>query len=410
MPSDLAHALQALSARKMRTAMETILPRILCVDDEPRVLDALARQLRQQFSVVTAIGGEAGLATIAAQEPFAVVVSDMRMPGMNGAEFLQHVRQRAADTTRVLLTGQTDLGAAIAAVNQGNIFRFLSKPCPPEVLVPALRAAVEQYRLVNVERDLLEQTLRGCVQALADVLALANPAAFGRSTRVKQYTVLLAEQLAAPDRWQLEVAAMLSQIGCVTLPPATQAKLYHRQAMSSSESEMVERLPATAAQLVASIPRLETIRDILAYQDKRYDGSGNPKDAVRGDQIPLGARLLKIVLDYDALETQGTPAALTIDTLRGRAGWYDPVLLAVLPAALGRAAGGASVLEVGLRDVRVGMVFAEDVMAKNGMLLIARGQKVTSSLLERVRNFSEKIGIVEPIRVIVGESADKTAA
>jgi hypothetical protein len=114
---------------------------------------------------------------------------------------------------------------------------------------------------------------------------------------------------------------------------------------------------------------------------------------------------LKLVLDYDALETQGTPANLVLDTLRGRAGWYDPALLEALPAALGRVPGGATVLEIRLRDVRVGMTFAEDVTAKTGMLLIARGQEVTPSLLERVRNFSEKIGVVEPIRVVVGQAA-----
>jgi len=390
--------------------METGKPRILCVDDEPLVLEALARQLRPHFAVATAPGGEAGLETIGAQAPFAVVMSDMRMPGMNGAEFLQHVRARIPDTTRVLLTGHSDLDVAIAAVNHGNIFRFLTKPCAPDVLIQALWAGVEQYRLVNVERDLLEQTLRGCVQALADVLALANPEAFGRSNRVKQYIVLLAEQIGASNRWQLEVAAMLSQIGCVTLPPATQAKLYHGQPMSSGEAEMVERLPAAAAQLLTSIPRLEPIRDILAYQNKHYDGSGSPRNTVAGDRIPLGARLLKIVLDYDALETQGTPPTLILDILRGRTGWYDPALLEALPAALGRVASGVTVSEVRLRDLRVGMILAEDLMAKNGILLIARGQAVRSSFLERIRNFSERIGVVEPVRVIVPRPVDATVA
>jgi response regulator RpfG family c-di-GMP phosphodiesterase len=385
--------------------METERPRVLCVDDEPRVLDGLARQLRNDFVIVTAVGGEAGLETMRTQEPFAVVVSDMRMPGMNGAEFLQRVRELTPDTTRVLLTGQTDLEAAIAAVNKGNIFRFLSKPCTPDVLVPSLTAAVDQHRLLNVERELLEKTLRGCIQALADVLALANPAAFGRSTRVKQYTLMLADQIAAPDRWQLEVAAMLSQIGCVTLPPVTQEKLYRGEPLSGSDAEMVQRLPATAAELLARIPRMEPIRDILANQDQRYDGSGYPKDGTRGEQIPLGARILKLVLDYDTLETQGMTPALALDTLRGRQGWYDAALLEALPAALGRTAGGATVLEVRLRDVRVGMVFAEQVVAKNGMLLIARGQEVTPSLLERIHNFSEKVGVVEPIRVVVAETA-----
>lgn len=385
--------------------METVHPRVLCVDDEPLVLDGLKRNLRQHFTVTTAAGGEAGLVELGAQEPFAVVVSDMRMPGMNGATFLRHVRERAPDSVRILLTGQTDLDAAIAAVNEGNIFRFLSKPCPPDVLLPALQAAAEQYRLITAERVLLEQTLRGSIKTLTEILALANPAAFGRANRVKQYVVRLAAHVGASDSWQLEVAAMLSQIGCVTLPPPTAEKLYHGQPLSPAELEMTDRLPGTAAQLLANIPRLEPVRDILAYQNKRFDGSGTPSDGVRGPQLPWGARLLKVVLDYDALETQSIPAGEAIDTLRGRAGWYDPDLLQTFAEILGHVESDAKVHEMRLREVRAGMTFAEDVTSKAGVLLIARGQEVTQGLLDRIRNFSESIGVREPVRMITGGNA-----
>src|SRR5262249_60092556 len=150
-----------------------------------------------------AVGGAAGLELIAREEPFAVVVSDMRMPGMDGAAFLTRVREIAPDATRVLLTGQADLDAAIAAVNRANIFRFLTKPCPPDVLASALTDAVNLHRLVTSERVLLQETLLGSVKMLTDVLALANPAAFGRATRAKQHARRTAAQLDLADRWQL---------------------------------------------------------------------------------------------------------------------------------------------------------------------------------------------------------------
>ena len=386
--------------------METIRPRILCVDDEPMMLDALARTLRQQFVIVTAASGDAGLRTVAEEAPFAVVVSDMRMPEMDGATFLRHVRERASDTVRILLTGQTEIEVAIAAVNDGNIFRFLTKPCPPEVLVPALHAAAEQHRLITSERVLLEQTLRGSIKALTDVLSLVNPAAFGRANRVKQHVARIgASHPDAGDCWQLEVAAMLSQIGCVTLPSQTAEKLYHGRPLSRAEMEMTGRLAGTAARLLANIPRLERVRDVLTYQDKHFDGTGPPADGVRGTRIPWGARVLKVALDYDALETQAVPPREALDTLRCRKGVYDPEVLQAFAEMLGHVDGGGKVREMRLLEARPGMVFADDVVSRTGMLLIARGQEVTSGLLDRIRNFSDDVGVREPVRMMIGAIA-----
>src|SRR5581483_749570 len=140
-----------------------------CVDDEPAVLEGLMLHLRRRFAVCTAPSGAAGSEAVRGKGPFACVMSDMRMPGMSGAEFLKQVRYLAPDTVRVLLTGQADMSAAVSAVNEGQIFRFLTKPCPPPSLLGALEAAVGQHALITAERELLEQTLRGTVKMLGDV-------------------------------------------------------------------------------------------------------------------------------------------------------------------------------------------------------------------------------------------------
>jgi DNA-binding NtrC family response regulator len=126
--------------------------RVLFVDDEPNVLASARRQFRKDYDVRTAESGAAGLATLADAGPFAVVVSDMRMPGMNGAEFLAEARRIAPDTVRMILSGQSDLDAAIAAVNDGRIFRFLTKPCTGDSLRAAVEAGVAQHRLVQAEQ------------------------------------------------------------------------------------------------------------------------------------------------------------------------------------------------------------------------------------------------------------------
>src|SRR6202041_2738668 len=182
----------------------------------------------------------------------------------DGAAFLEQARQTRPDAVRMLLTGHVDIETAVLAVNRGQIFRFLTKPCPTAELVEAFDRAVEQHRLITAERVLLEQTLRGSIKMLTDVLSLANPAAFGRATRVKTQAVELATKAGLEKTWQIEVAAMLSQIGGLTLPAATVDKLYYGEPESAEERLMADRLPAVADSLLGNIPRLEEVRACLA--------------------------------------------------------------------------------------------------------------------------------------------------
>jgi DNA-binding NtrC family response regulator len=137
---------------------DTALARVLCVDDEPNVLAAIERNLFGEFEVVVAKSGEAGLDAVRWGEKFAVIVSDMRMPGMDGATFLAKAREISPDSVRILLTGQADVQSSIAAINKGAIFRYLCKPCPKDELIATLNDAVRQYRLIRAEKELLATT------------------------------------------------------------------------------------------------------------------------------------------------------------------------------------------------------------------------------------------------------------
>ena len=133
--------------------------KILFVDDDENLLAAIQRSLRKQFNFDTALGGLQALEHMRTKGPYAVIVSDMSMPGMNGAEFLERARRLAPETVRIMLTGNADQQTAADAVNRGHVFRFLSKPCPPETLVPAIEHGLKQYQMLQMERDLLEGTL-----------------------------------------------------------------------------------------------------------------------------------------------------------------------------------------------------------------------------------------------------------
>jgi response regulator RpfG family c-di-GMP phosphodiesterase len=282
-------------------------------------------------------------------------------------------------------------------VNEFQIFRFLAKPCPPQALLGAFQAAVEQHRLITSERVLLEQTLRGSIKMLTDVMSLANPSVFGRATRIKAHARQLAEAIGLGATWQVEVAAMLSQIGSIALPLSTIEKAEAGQPLSSDEQAQVDRLPAMADSLLGNIPRLEDIRACLAHQTRRYDGGGAAvADGPRGDEIPVGARVLKIVVDFDVLEAQGSSRVTAIEIMRGRRGWYDPTLLAAF-AELHGEGSRREIREIPLRLVTAGMTFADDVRTAAGALLLPRGYEVTESLRERIRHFAVK----GDVRVIV---------
>ncbi|MDR7275249.1 HD domain-containing phosphohydrolase [Catenuloplanes atrovinosus] len=377
------------------------LPRILLVDDEQDLLDGLRRQLRREFDVETAVGAANGLFSLGKGAPFEVIVSDFMMPGINGAQFLTAARKAAPSATRMLLTGHTNLADAAITVNQGGIFRMLLKPVDHETMTGALRDCVAQHRLVVAERELLEQTLRGSVQALTEVLSLVSPAAFGRGTRMRRVAAAILDAVGAEDRWALELAVQMSQLGAVSLPPAVAERLMTGVDLNATEQAMVDRMGEVAEQLVSPIPRLGAVAEAIRYSRKGFDGSGAPPDGTAGDRIPFGGRLLRLVEDHDALLAQGASPTVAIATLRSQAARYDPVLLDAL-AAVASPAGG--VRGVPMAELQVGMVLAAPVTSLSGVLLVSGGQDVTPGLLTRLRNFAElEDGVAEPLMVMDAE-------
>ncbi|PJB75350.1 MAG: hypothetical protein CO095_03830, partial [Armatimonadetes bacterium CG_4_9_14_3_um_filter_58_7] len=181
--------------------METeVLPRVLCVDDEPQILEGLKLVLRKSFEVRTATSGEEALRQMDDNGPFTVILSDMRMPGVNGTQFLAEARARDPLAVRILLTGHADIEAAISAINEGWVFRFLLKPCERTALRLAFSDALRYHQLVASEKVLLEQTLRGAVEALMDVLSISHPLAAARSQRAAELVASMAESMDLQDR------------------------------------------------------------------------------------------------------------------------------------------------------------------------------------------------------------------
>ena len=371
------------------------LPRILLVDDEVAILDALRRQLRRIFEVTTATGGVEALDVMRSTAPFAAIVSDMRMPGMDGATFLAAARSTHPDTVRMLLTGQADMQSAIAAINDGQIYRFLTKPCPTETLVDAIRDGVTLYRQITAEKDVLERTLRTAVQSLVDVLSLANPTAFSRAVRVSQLVIDLCDLLGVQADWQIEVSGLLGQLGAVTVPTAVLDKIDAGLLLTDEEQEMVGAVPAVSEKLIRTIPRLEGLAAAIGQQRLRYDGHLSRPGQPVGDDLPIAARLLHFAVDVDTMRSQRLPVLAALDRMRKDAGSYDPRILAVWERSVeGQGALGEAVpVTVEFHELTPGMVLLEDVLSARGVVLLGRGSSVTEALLQRLRNHVKHSGL-----------------
>lgn len=379
--------------------------KILCVDDDPNILEGYKRQLRKGFELTTALGPEQGLQLVTEQGPFAVVVSDLNMPGMNGIEFLAQVRTRDPDTVRMLLTGNAELQTTIDAINQGHIFRFLTKPCAPETLADALRAGLVQHHLITAERELLDHTLSGSIKVLSEVLALVNPEAFGRSARITRYVESIAENLEVSELWSIRTAAMLSQIGCVILPEPVLKKVYGGESLTEEESQLFNQHPFVACDLIAKIPRMKHVAEIIKFQDAYYDGAGTSGDAHKGKTIPMEARILKVALDFDALESAGKSKAEAFGEMKQRKGWYDPSVVDALKSAFAKEIK-YEVKTTVVADLREGMILGEDIRSSQQVLLASKGQQVTESMMLRLQSFRKSTGVREPFTVLIPIKTD----
>lgn len=373
-----------------------ILPRVLCVDDEPRVVESLVLNLRADYEVHTASSGTEALRKLREINGAAVVVSDMRMPGMDGATLLQRVRESYPAATRILLTGEPGRDVAVLAVNKGRIFRYLTKPCALEDLRAAIEAGVDQHRLLNAERAVLQETLLGLIAALVDVLAITNPVAFGRASRVKRLAMEFAQSLGYAEFWQLDASAMLSQIGYISLPVELAEKIYYGARLTPEEQTLADAVGKVSAQVLDHVPRLEPVMQILtavSWTDEQIAKLGE-------GTIGHATRILALMLEFDTLVIRGETADVAVQTLRARSSRFGPDMLEQFARHVGASAGAAEMREIALKSVHPGMTILQDVRTPVGTLLVPRGFEVTKRFQERIGNFGADL-LDQKVQVLV---------
>jgi len=372
------------------TNTEQPLPRVLCVDDEAHVVQALLLHLRKDYDVSTALSGDEALELLERMGGAAVVISDMRMPGMNGAMLLNNVMHLYPDTSRIMLTGETGRDAAVSAVNavsHGHVLQFLTKPCTPEALKAAVAAGVAKHRLVNTERAILKETLNGCLEIFMEILALTNPAAFGRASRLNRLATEFAATLGYQDYWQLQAATLLSQLGYWSLPGELLEKIHGADKLASQEAIASANAPHVAISLLQRVPRLQPVTEILTALDWTDETVARLGDGTLG----RCTRILGLVLDYDTLVTRGHSLEIALRTLRSRSARFGADLIERFAAHVSAEQNVGELRMVALHSVTPGMIIVQDVRTQAGTLVVPPGFAVTEVFLQRARTFDMEL-------------------
>jgi len=374
-------------------------PKILLVDDEENVLSGYRRNLRNHFTVSVANSGKLGLQKIKEEGPFAVVVSDFKMPELNGNQFLANVREINPDTVRIMLTGYADLSTTIDAVNEGNIFRLLTKPCSIEKLVSSIKNGVTQYNLVTAEKVLLEKTFKGSIKILTDILSTVSPTAFSRASRIQKFIPQLCNLLKIEDKWELEIASLLSQIGLVILPPEILEKKYAAEPLSEEQEVLFNSHPGVGKLLLSNIPRLENIADAISFQLHPFK-SDKDDSAKSGDSLPVISRVLKVLNDFDTFATINDSFEDACDKLKETPDLYDPNVIVALDITIDGIYDGLKLETVNVVALPLGVIIAHDIKNRNGIILVTKGMEVTEILKSKLVNYAKLYQIESTIKIL----------
>ncbi|MBC9071899.1 response regulator [Thauera sp. CAU 1555] len=408
---------------------------MLCVDDEANILSSLRRLFRPAgYRVLVAESGAAGLEMLEAEQGAVdLVISDMRMPAMDGAHFLAEVRQRWPGILRILLTGYADIESTIAAINEGQIYRYISKPWNDGEVLLTVREALERQALLHEKARLealtarqneelkilnagLEEKVRErteelrlaherlkrsfftSIQVFANLIELRGGSMAGHSRRVADLARKIAAGLGLDGRQCNDVflAGLLHDIGKIGLPDALLAKPPAK--MSGEELGVWRKHPAKGEQALMALEELRGAAHLIRSHHERFDGQGYP-DGLAGMAIPQGARILALANEYDG-HLQGTLTGKRLNEddakqaiVQGRGKRYDPAVVDAFLSIVGAPPEPpADEIAVTPADLKPGMFLARDLISPEGVLLLATDYMLDDKLIRQIRDYERSEG------------------
>lgn len=373
--------------------------KILLVDDDENILSSYKRTLRTKFNITTSSDPVEAIKLFTKQDPFAVVLSDFKMPGIDGNTFLAEVKKYSPNTVRIMLTGYADTNTAITAVNKGSIFRLLTKPCQNDVLVDALNDALNQYALITAEKELLQKTLKGSIKLLMDILSVFNPKAFSQANRLTTLTKNIAARFGLNNMWEIETMVLLAKIGCVAIPSDILEKRLNGEFLTPEEETLYLSHPQIGKTLLANIPRLENISNIISYQLVPFGEPSKNQTRVQADEIPIESRILKVLDDYDYFLRTGLDEKTAIQKMKEKTGEYDTNILVALDAEIAGIYTGLRIVTIDIEEIEAGMVIAEAIKDKIGHTLISKGSEISFVLKARLQSYMKMNNVEKQVKI-----------
>lgn len=381
---------------------------VLLVDDEPGVLRGYIRNIGQMFETATASSGEEALEMLKKEDKYGLIMSDYRMGGMTGVELFRKARELRPNTVRMLITGYADVKISLDAINEGSVFRMLTKPCDPQYFYRAIEDGLRQHELITMEKELLDQTLKGAVQMLGDIVSVLDQRTFGRSQKLSWAAQAVGKAMGLQKLWEIEVAATLCEVGRATLPLSVANKHFDEVNITEAEERLLRSLPETSYQLLAHIPRLESVAKNILYQDKNFDGTGFPADGLRGEYLPMGARILRVLKKLQQQADADKEIEVTLEDMLRHPAHYDPqivkacrTIIPVLSRIFSKQQMGRKRVQVFLKDLQEGQRLSNPIQTSDGVMVIAAGSIITPAILQRIKNFASITPLKQPFEIVL---------
>ena len=378
---------------------------VFVVEDEGIIAaDVQERLTNLGYTVAsTAATAEEALARIPQFTPDVVLMDIVLQGSMDGIEAAQQIREKYSIPV-VFLTAHAD-EATLMRAKVAEPFGYILKPFEERELQTALETALHRHKMEKERaktsassREELEKTMEATVKAFSKILSVAEPQSYDFSQKLKDYVNSCCKAMNLENAWELEVAASLCRIGYATTPPILIQKMRAGMALAPAEKDTLMKIPEAGKNLLATFPKLENVARIVYFQNKNFDGTGFPMGIGGGSGIPMGARLLKILIDVIGAEAEGSSKAKAFESIRKNSGAYDPKLLEEVQKAVLQS-GPKKGRKVPLKDLAVGQVLVEPIESMDGTLILNAGNTISPWMLKKLHNFVEMSPIKEPIYV-----------
>lgn len=369
---------------------------ILAVDDAPENLDVLVANLRDLYQVRFAANGLDAVKVALRHKPD-LILMDVEMPHMDGFEACRQIKAHpeTEDIPVLFVTSLSEVGDETTGFDAGGV-DYLTKPISPPILRARVKTHLELREARRSVQNVLNQTLSGTISVMSEVLGMANPTAFGRATRMRRIVRDIVRRIGRADAWQFELAAMLSQLGCVSLPAGVLKKIHHGVMANPEEQARYDSYPDLSAKLVARIPRLNEVAEMVVAQLAPPRGPWR-EDLKSRPAVALGAQLLKLAMDYDTLQLAGTGIEAIIHRFAMDKQRYDPALVALFADVVQAPKNERHLM---VRELRAGMTLVDDLATDAGEIVLKKGTDLTPSVLNLLTTMAEHVKFKQPIAVM----------